>query len=97
MASSAPSTSISAVAATTLVRKEERNCSMPEELFVPGTLYYLKRNVIHGEEIFTLWKGHPGEYFQRIQLSNNLISDHKCDSHIYALRDVLKGLPGSDE
>ncbi|KAE8673113.1 LOB domain-containing protein 16-like [Hibiscus syriacus] len=74
-------------------------------LFVPGTVYYLKRNVEtdagsgdnRGQEYFTLWRRNPGEHFQRIVLSNNLISDHRCDSHLYALRDVLKGLPMSHE
>ncbi|GER55193.1 alpha/beta-Hydrolases superfamily protein [Striga asiatica] len=71
-----------------------------EDLFVPGTVYYLKRNVdSEGNrkriEYFTLLRRNPGEHFQRILLSSNLISDHKCDSHYYALRDVLKGLPSS--
>ncbi|KAL6502899.1 hypothetical protein OROHE_024067 [Orobanche hederae] len=71
-----------------------------ESLFVPGTVYYLKRNVdaeSHHKrvEYFTLLRRNPGEHFQRILLSGNLISDHKCDSHYYALRDVLKGLPSS--
>lgn len=77
------------------------SCAAPEELFVPGSVYYLKRNrdshTVNGGEFFTLWKRDPGEHFQRIVLSNNLISDHKCDSHYYALRDVLKGLPGTDD
>ncbi|XP_058084224.1 uncharacterized protein LOC131231890 isoform X2 [Magnolia sinica] len=80
---------------TTLVAKEE--------LFTPGTQYYLQRKVdaggvsIIGREsyTYTLWKRHPGEHFQRIVLSSNLISDHKCDNHYYALRDVLKGIPKS--
>ena len=88
-----------------LVKNEGGVGSMPEELFVPGNLYYLKRNIDNhssgsnnkGREYFTLWKRHPGEHFQRILLSNNLISDHKCDSHYYALRDVLKGFPGPIE
>lgn len=87
----------------TVIKKEGAVGTVPEELFVPGTVYYLKRNVdIHmsskdsgGREFFTLWKRHLDEHFQRIVLSSNLISDHKCDSHFYALRDVLKGLPGS--
>lgn len=72
---------------------------VPEELFVPGTLYCLKRNVdaAHNSDYFTLWKRNPGEHFQRIVLSSNLISDHKCDSHYYALRDVLKGLPSTND
>ncbi|XP_050366736.1 uncharacterized protein LOC126785168 [Argentina anserina] len=69
-----------------------------EELLVPGTVYYLKRNVdAHTSDYFTLWKRNPGEHFERIVLSSNLISDHKCDSHYYALRDVLKGLPSSND
>ncbi|KAK2970149.1 hypothetical protein RJ640_019617, partial [Escallonia rubra] len=86
-----------------LVRKEGSPSPMPE-LFVPGTVYYLKRDVGNlsgnngdGGEVFTLWKRDPGEHFQRILLSGNFISDHKCDSHYYALRDVLKGLPRSGE
>ncbi|CAA6655504.1 unnamed protein product [Spirodela intermedia] len=76
----------------------------PEELFVPGTMYYLKRTVDtgggsgggkRGECCYSLWEREPGEHFQKIILSGNLISDHKCDSHYYALRDVLKGLPAS--
>lgn len=84
------------------INKREAPLRMSEELFIPGTVYFLKRNVDsdtynrHGKggEFFTLWKRNPGEHFQRIMLSSNLISDHKCDSHYYALRDVLKGLPG---
>lgn len=83
-------------------------CKVPEELFVPGTVYYLKRNVdaqtgggssssSSSREYFTLWKRHPGEHFQRIVLSSNIITDHRCVSHYYALRDVLKGLPTSDD
>ncbi|XP_009354926.2 uncharacterized protein LOC103946032 isoform X1 [Pyrus x bretschneideri] len=79
-------------------------CKVPEELFVPGTVYCLKRNVDartgssgSRREYFTLWKRHPGEHFQRIVLSSNIITDHKCVSHYYALRDVLKGLPTSDD
>ena len=82
-------------------------CAVPEELFVPGSVYYLKRNLDSrshshsgsetGREFFTLWKRNPGEHLRRIVLSSNLISDHKCDSHYYALRDVLKGLPGSSD
>ncbi|KAK3441184.1 hypothetical protein EUGRSUZ_B01530 [Eucalyptus grandis] len=77
----------------------EKEQTMPEELFVPGTVYYLKRNTDcnsnSGIEYFTLWRRHPGDHFQRIVLSSNLISDHKCDSHYFALRDVLKSLPAS--
>ncbi|OAY67371.1 Sn1-specific diacylglycerol lipase alpha [Ananas comosus] len=77
--------------------------SESEELFAPGTLYYIKRQIddISGSlksiESYTLWKRHPGEHFERILLSGNLISDHKCDNHYYALRDVLKSLPIGDE
>ncbi|KAK4273054.1 hypothetical protein QN277_021524 [Acacia crassicarpa] len=74
---------------------------VPEELFIPGIVYCLKRNKASqsegGKQYFTLLKRHPGEHFQRIILSSNLISDHKCDSHYYALRDVLKGLPWCGE
>lgn len=67
------------------------------ELFVPGSVYYLQRNTTDGDRkgksFFTLWRRHPGDHLQRIVLSNNLFSDHKCDSHYHALRDVLKGLP----
>lgn len=73
----------------------KREVKAHEELLVPGTVYYLKRHVddLKGSESYTLWKRHPGDHFQRIVLSSNLFSDHKCDSHYYALRDVLKGLP----
>ncbi|XP_031503115.1 uncharacterized protein LOC116266150 isoform X1 [Nymphaea colorata] len=79
----------------------EKEKSSPTELFLPGKLYHLRRNVetsaIGGDaiEYYTLWKGHPGVHFRNIVLSSNLISDHKCDNHYYALRDVLKGLPSS--
>ncbi|KZV32986.1 sn1-specific diacylglycerol lipase beta-like [Dorcoceras hygrometricum] len=68
------------------------------DLFVPGTVYYLERNTDAGRnsrssEYFTLFRRYPGEHFQRILLSSNIFSDHKCESHYYALRDVLKGLP----
>lgn len=92
-----PDTSNSKVNTSSLVRQEGE-----AELFVPGTLYILKRNANarkegNSVECFTLWKRHSGEHFQRILLSNNIISAHKCDSHYYALRDVLKGLPGSTD
>ncbi|KAF3320249.1 Sn1-specific diacylglycerol lipase beta [Carex littledalei] len=70
-----------------------------EELFVPGTTYFLKREMEEASssnrstEIYSLWKRNPGEHFKRIMLSGNFISDHKCESHYYALRDVLKSLP----
>ncbi|KAJ0258372.1 Alpha/beta-Hydrolases superfamily protein [Hirschfeldia incana] len=75
---------------------------LPEELYVPGAVYYLMRNVRRNTkssagkkvEYFSLWKRDPGQHFQRILLSGNFITDHKCDSHYYALRDVLKGFPG---
>ncbi|CAH9132811.1 unnamed protein product [Cuscuta epithymum] len=91
-ASSVPPASMSASNTSSLVKHED-------ELFVPGSVYYLKRNNTEKRnrddqsmEFFTLWKRQPGEHFQRILLSNNIISDHKCDSHNYALRDVLKGI-----
>ncbi|KAK8650739.1 hypothetical protein V6N13_140366 [Hibiscus sabdariffa] len=89
-----------------VLQKEEGAYKVPEELFVPGTVYYLKRNIEshagssgdnRAQEYFTLWRRHPGEHFQKIVLSSNLISDHRCDSHLYALRDALKGLPMSHE
>lgn len=85
----------------TNVIKEGVVSKLPEELFIPGSVYYLKRNLIspsvsNGGAYFTLWKRDAGEHFQRIVLSSNLITDHKCDSHYYALRDVLKGFPPSN-
>uniref|UniRef100_A0ACD5VLH2 Uncharacterized protein n=1 Tax=Avena sativa TaxID=4498 RepID=A0ACD5VLH2_AVESA len=75
----------------------EEDVYVPEDLFLPGTLYYLKRDVenINGieDESYTLWRGDAGENFQRILLSGNLMSDHKCESIQYALRDVMKALP----
>ncbi|OMO78447.1 Lipase, class 3 [Corchorus capsularis] len=95
---SKPETKIVAV-----LKNEEGASAVPEELFVPGTVYYLKRNVDddaessnnRSREYFSLWRRHPGEHFNRIVLSSNVITDHKCVSHYYALRDVLKGLPMS--
>lgn len=96
--SAVPLTSIPDTEASSPVKKEETTSSIRgKELFVPGTLYYLKRNVVGDEELFTLLKRHPGEHFYRILLSSNLLSDHKCETHIYALRDVLKGVPSSSE
>lgn len=98
-----PSVSKTAPDDSVAVKNGETACTVPEELFVPGTVYYLKRNLDPSggsgkrREFFTLWKRHLGEQFGKIVLSSNLISDHKCDSHYYALRDVLKGLPGSSD
>lgn len=79
------------------IEMEGTTSTVSEELFVPGTVFYLKMNADTqadiSSEFFTLWKRHPDEHFQRIVLSSNLISDHMCDSHCHALRDVLKGLP----
>ncbi|XP_052179524.1 uncharacterized protein LOC127792908 isoform X2 [Diospyros lotus] len=101
LVSGVSSSTSKATGENTVVRNGEAVGSQPEELFVPGTVYYLKRNADKhgnsndkGKEYFTLWRRHPGEHFQRILLSGNLISQHKCDSHLYALRDVLKGFPG---
>lgn len=85
-----------------IVRKiEGPKPAVSDELFIPGTVYYLKRNLGSqndiGKEFFTLLKRQPGEHFQRIILSGNFITDHRCDSHNYALRDVLKGLPWCGE
>ncbi|XP_020682856.1 uncharacterized protein LOC110099891 [Dendrobium catenatum] len=84
----------------------KQNERILEELFLPGTQYFLRResdegssdNIpnVKGKEFYTLWRRNPGEHFRRILLSGNLISDHKCENHYYALRDVLKGLPASD-
>ncbi|KAF2286611.1 hypothetical protein GH714_022857 [Hevea brasiliensis] len=100
-ASGANSTSKATIVNNSVLKKEGAACMVSEELFVPGTVYYLKRNIDtnassrNGREVefFTLWKRHPGEHFQSIVLSSNIISDHKCDGHYYALRDVLKALP----
>nr|XP_023886816.1 uncharacterized protein LOC111998925 [Quercus suber]POE68144.1 sn1-specific diacylglycerol lipase beta [Quercus suber] len=96
-----PFTSNTAKENAVVIEKEGAVSAVPEELFVPGTLFYLKRNTDTkagiGGEYFTLLKRHPGEHFQRIVFSNNLISNHKCDSHLYALRDVLKGFPGPED
>lgn len=80
------------------IKEERRDLTLAhEELFVPGTVYFLKRKEEkhNGNRVntFSLWKRKSGEHFQRILLSNNLIADHKCDSHYYALRDVLKSIP----
>lgn len=53
-----------------------------------------------GREGHILLKGQDGTQFGRIVLSSTMLSDHKCISIYYALRDVLKGLPktgGSDK
>jgi len=64
-------------------------------------VYYIKRNLGSkkdvGKEFFTLYKREPGEHFQKIFFSGNFITDHRCDTHYYALRDVLKGLPWCGE
>jgi hypothetical protein len=79
----------------------EEDVYVPEDLFLPGTLYYLKRDVevVNGseDESYTLWRGDAGENFQRILLSGNLISDHKCENIQHALRDVLKTQPLQEE
>ncbi|KAI4301128.1 hypothetical protein L6164_034440 [Bauhinia variegata] len=84
-----------------LMKTQGSERAVSEELFIPGTVYFLKRNsgsqTDVGKEYFTLLKRHPGEHFQRIILSSNLISDHKCDSHYYALRDILKSIPWGGE
>ncbi|XP_024457851.2 uncharacterized protein LOC7476900 isoform X2 [Populus trichocarpa] len=100
----APSTSKATTENAVIPEKERNVNALPKELFVPGSIYYLKRDINtdahtisgRGMELFTLWKRHPGEHFERIVLPGNIISDHKCDSHYYALRDVLKGLPGTN-
>ncbi|KAK9057378.1 hypothetical protein SSX86_022213 [Deinandra increscens subsp. villosa] len=96
---SIPTTSIPEASKSDAIKTERHDSKSPhDELFIPGTVYFLKRKEEKHNGIkvnkFTLWKRHTGEHFQRILLSNNLIADHKCDSHYYALRDVLKGIPG---
>ncbi|KAL9436043.1 hypothetical protein AB3S75_022164 [Citrus x aurantiifolia] len=99
------STSNSKTQNANVLKQEGDDGTVPEELFVPGTVYYIKMDVdtntrssdSRGREFFTLLKRHPGEHFQKIILSGNLISAHKCDNHLYALRDVIKGLPGSKD
>lgn len=94
MASGSPrSCATSALQSATAAQNKAARCKISDELFIPGTVYYLKRHVDSTPEYFSLWKRHPDEHFQQIVLSNILLSDHKCDSHYYALRDVLKGLP----
>lgn len=76
-----------------------------EELFAPGTLFHIRGRCVsivgekttRSRESCTLWKGYPDEHFGRIVISDTMLSDHKCDNHFYALRDVLKGLPKSDD
>ncbi|XP_020593708.1 uncharacterized protein LOC110033891 [Phalaenopsis equestris] len=85
---------------------DKQNDRILEELYLPGTQYFLRREMDKGssddivnersKEFYTLWRRNSGEHFRRILLSGNLISDHKCENHYYALRDVLKGLPVSD-
>ncbi|KAK4408135.1 Sn1-specific diacylglycerol lipase beta [Sesamum angolense] len=100
--SNPPSGSPSLCPSSDQEKLEKTTDKVAEDLFVPGTLYYLKRNVdadSHHKhtEYFTLLRRQPSEHFQKILLSSNIISDHKCDSHYYALRDVLKGLPSSSD
>ncbi|XP_058770976.1 uncharacterized protein LOC131644484 isoform X2 [Vicia villosa] len=84
-----------------VVKVEETKPAVSEELFIPGTVYYLKRDLVSQnnveKEVYTLLKRQSGEHFQRIILSGNFITDHRCDSHYFALRDVLKGLPWNGE
>ncbi|CAI8602865.1 unnamed protein product [Vicia faba] len=84
-----------------VVKVEETKPAVSEELFIPGTVYYLKRDLVsHNDvekEVYTLLKRQSGEHFQRVILSGNFLTDHRCDSHYFALRDVLKGLPWNGE
>lgn len=95
--SSIPSTSEPAEAKADDIKEERLDMYPKEELFIPGSVYYLKRKEEkhNGNKVnkFTLWKRNAGEHFERILLTSNLIADHKCDSHYYALRDVLKSIP----
>ena len=75
--------------------------TVQKELFALGNLFHIRGRCVAiagektagGKESCTLWKGYPDEHFGRIVLSDTILSDHKCDNHYYALRDVLKGLP----
>ncbi|CAI9761397.1 unnamed protein product [Fraxinus pennsylvanica] len=101
MVQSISSTSNPAGASCDILKSDE-TASEVAELYVLGTLYYLKRIVVvrrhdKREEIFMLCKREPGEHFQRKLFSINIISDHKCYIHYYAMRDVLKGLHASFE
>ncbi|XP_038897253.1 uncharacterized protein LOC120085373 isoform X2 [Benincasa hispida] len=97
VASGSPPHPTAALQSATATQNEAARCKIPDELFVPGTVYYLKRHTDSTPEYFTLWKRYPDEHFQQIVLSSILISDHTCDSHYYALRDVLKGLPSCSQ
>lgn len=86
--------------------KEERKPGDDEhpELWVPGELLLVcGGRAPEGKELregHVLLKGQVGTQFGRIVLSSTMLSDHKCISIYYALRDVLKGLPktgGSDK
>ncbi|CAI9761398.1 unnamed protein product [Fraxinus pennsylvanica] len=101
MVQSISSTSNPAGASCDILKSDE-TASEVAELYVLGTLYYLKRIVVvrrhdKREEIFMLCKRETGEHFQRKLFSINIILDHKCDIHYYAMRDVLKGLRASFE
>ncbi|KAF5936716.1 hypothetical protein HYC85_024222 [Camellia sinensis] len=64
----------------------KKDSAMPEEeLFVPGTLYYLKRNIVDNRSSSNE-KGM--EVFYSVEATS---------SYYYALRDVLKGFPGPIE
>ncbi|KAK7345792.1 hypothetical protein VNO77_16403 [Canavalia gladiata] len=101
VATEAPLPPKAAKETSVVMKVEGTKPAVTEELFIPGTVYYLKRNLgSHndvGKDFFTLLKREPGEHFPRIILSGNFITDHRCDSHYYALRDVLKGLPWHGE
>ncbi|XP_024517736.1 sn1-specific diacylglycerol lipase beta [Selaginella moellendorffii] len=74
-----------------------------EELYSPGILYHLCGRASmkdqHGDSAAqgcSLWLVNRDARFSRIVLTGSMLSDHKCDSHYYALRDVLKSLPRSE-
>ncbi|KAL5076983.1 hypothetical protein RYX36_015967 [Vicia faba] len=79
-----------------VVKVKETKPAVSEELFIPGTVYYLKRDLIsHNDvekKVYTLLKRQSGEHFKRIILFGNFLTDHRCDSHYFVLRDVLKGI-----
>ncbi|KAL2635883.1 hypothetical protein R1flu_007362 [Riccia fluitans] len=75
------------------------------QLHAPGTLYHIRSRGIKpanvgskdGIDGCTLWEGSLEAKLCRIVLSTSMLSDHKCESYYYALRDVLKGIPVSEE
>ncbi|BBN04068.1 sn1-specific diacylglycerol lipase [Marchantia polymorpha subsp. ruderalis] len=73
-------------------------------LHAPGTLYHIRSRSLKPAELSgketdygcSLWKGDSDAKLGRIVLSTSMLSDHRCESYYYALRDVLKGIPISE-